>query len=256
MFEPKLSDTQLQAKAEEMLINSLLGPADGPNEEINGRNVHDRYRISALAPRNGGKPVGTIQASAMAPTAGDDGTTGQDVPVTQALFPSFFGMTFYVDPTAKAILVEVSWGQYLQVKKEDRSGKPRVWRRQPRGGAVKISLKNGPVKPKALDPNCPDVFVQGQALTRDKHFIVTLFMVNGHEQGSPEDESFVFQPEVTVKSLDGSAIFRKRLQRRLQRRRWSNPATEIRFSFPSYVNLLPARSHSPISPFIRHSPGW
>jgi hypothetical protein len=252
MFEPKLSDTQLQAKAEEMLINSLLGPADGPNEEINGRNVHDRYRISALAPRNGGKPVGTIQASAMAPTAGDDGTTGQDVPVTQALFPSFFGMTFYVDPPAKAILVEVTWGQYLQVKKADRSGKPRVWRRQPRGGAIKISLKNGPVKPKALDPSCPDVFVQGQALTRDKHFIVTLFLVNGQERGKPEDESFVFQPEVTVKSLDGSAIFRKRLQRRW----WSNPATEIRFSFPSYVNLLPARSHSPISPFIRHSPGW
>ena len=242
MLKPNLSDMQLRAKLEAMVVNDLLGPAGGPEEEIAERNVHDRYLVGVLAPRNGSTPVNVKQAAVDDDGDGeedapaipdelaeggddsvDDGKTDQDVPITQALFPSSFGMTFCVDLTAKAIRVEVSWGQYKRVTKEDLPGKPRVWKRQPRGGAVEIALKNAPVKPKAVDPNCPDVFVQGQVRKRDKHFIVTLFLVNGQEQGKPKDESYLFQPELVVKAPDGSAIFCKRLERR----RWTDPATKL-----------------------------
>src|SRR5271154_3861020 len=45
------SPMQLRATLEEMVIADLLGPAAGPDEEIDERNVRDRYLVGVLAPR-------------------------------------------------------------------------------------------------------------------------------------------------------------------------------------------------------------
>src|SRR5215204_1401422 len=53
LLKPTLTDMQLRAKLFEMVVNDLLGPAGGPEEEITERNVHDRYLVGVLAPRRG-----------------------------------------------------------------------------------------------------------------------------------------------------------------------------------------------------------
>ena len=99
----------------------------------------------------------------------------------------------------------------------------RVWKRNPRGGAVEIPLKGGTIRPVSLDPEVLDVFVQGVVRKRDRHFIITLFLLNGPEIGRPHDTYFLFQPEMKVAAPDGSAIFCKRAERS----KWTDPATKL-----------------------------
>jgi len=228
------SNTQLRAMLEQMVLSDLLGPAGGPNEEIEERNVRDRYLVGVLAPRGLGEaapaptqpdeedeetpviPDGLAEGGSDSP---DDGTTDQDVPVMQAHYPSSFGMTFCVDPAAHHLRVEATWGQYKREKKEDqvneRTGRPkRVWKRYPRMGDATIALKDGPVRPLSLDPATPGVYAMGRVRRRESHFVVTLFLVNGQEPSRPKDEAFVFQPELAVTASDGSAVFTKKLARR------------------------------------------
>lgn len=241
LLMPKLSDMQLRAKLEEMVVNDLLGPAGGPEEEITERNVHDRYLVGILAPHEQ-NVVPTPSAKAAGdddedePPAipdelaeggddsADDGKTDQDVPVAQAHYPSSIGMTFCVDLSAKSIKVEGTWGQYLRVEKKKEDGsKSRVWKRKPRVGTVEIPLKQGIISPKELNLEVDGVFVRGVIRKRDRHYVITLFLVNGQEQGSPKDQFLLFQPELRVTATDGSPIFCKRLERRHS----ADPATKL-----------------------------
>ncbi|MEI8196097.1 MAG: helicase, partial [Phycisphaerae bacterium] len=241
----KLSDMQLRAKLEEMVLNDLLGPAGGPEEEIAERNVHDRYLVGILAPHDqtevapakptrqqepdedeeGDTPSLTDELAEGGNDTTDDGKTDQDVPVTQAHYPSSIGMTFCVDLSAKAIKVEGTWGQYLRVKTEE--GEKPVWKRKPRGGSIEIPLKVTAkamtIQPTELDPEVDGVFVQGVIRKRDHHFVITLFFVNGQALGKPKDQFFVFQPVLKVTAPDGAAIFCKKLERRHS----SDPATKL-----------------------------
>jgi hypothetical protein len=233
-LETKPSDRELRAMLEQMVLNDLLGPAGGSDEEIDERNVRDRYLVGVLAPRGLGAaapaptqpdeedeetpaiPDGLAEGGSDSP---DDGTTDQDVPVTQALYPSSCGMTFCVDLTAEHLHVEATWGNYKREKKEDqvneRTGRPkRVWKRYPRSGGTTITLRDGPIRRLSLDPATPGVYVMGQIRKRQSHFIVTLFLVNGQEPSRPKDEAFIFQAELAVAASDGSGVFTKKLERR------------------------------------------
>jgi ribosomal protein L24E len=254
LLQPQLTDIQLRAKLEEMVINDLLGPAGGPEEEITERNVHDRYLVGVLAPRT--VTTAPVHTSAKASTTDtepeeeeetpaipdelaeggedsiDDGKTDQDVPVAQAHFPSSIGFTFSVGCKTKSLVVAASWGHYLKVRKEnqfnERTGAPLwVWKRHARGGQITISIpaKDGTIQPQPVDPEVPDVYIQGRVRQRDSHCIITLFLVNGQIEERPnKDRWFLFQPELSVKAADGSAVFEKKLDRQLSS---SDPSTKL-----------------------------
>lgn len=231
----KPSPMQIRAELEGMVVADLLGPVGGETEEIDERNVRDRYLVGILAPRKAGSFVPTTtdgpvevedddetplipdELSEGGADSLDDGSTDKDVAVTQAHLPSSFGMTFCVCREATAIKVEASWGQYKREKKEDQvdsKGNPkRVWKRHPRGSSIEILLKNGTLKRTIFDTDCPDVYVQGQVRHRDTHWIVTIFLVNGQEEGRPKDECHIFQPELKISAADGSPIFEQRVER-------------------------------------------
>lgn len=234
VLKTELSDMQLRAKLEEMVINDLLGPAGGPNEEVDESNVHDRYLVGVLGPVKRADGETTTTGSdeegddAEVPLIPDelseggsdtleDGKTDQDVAVVRSRFPSSFGMTFGVDGKAKALRIDASWGQYIRAESEeltDKNGKPkRIWKRHPRGGSAEIPLKDGPVSVTSLNPEVPNVVIQGQVRKRQGHFIVTLFLVNRQEDRKPRSQYHVFQPTLTVASPDGAAIFKKKLER-------------------------------------------
>jgi hypothetical protein len=153
-----------------------------------------------------------------------------DTTNNQSLVPSSMGLTFCVGPDVEALDVTAQWGSYARVPKEeheytkprknhDTAGveetKVRVWRRIPRGGRVRLGLKDGTIKPLAPDTHQQEVRIQGAVRTNAKgERLVTLFLVNGQfEPDTNRDSAWLFQPQLVVKGSDdaaGTAVFLRR----------------------------------------------
>jgi hypothetical protein len=126
------------------VMDDLLGPANGPHEQIIDMGVRDRYLVGKLAPReapDGGiegleGPLATepeeepqnleVHHGRHEPGAEFDSTTGRvdaeadsadeiDASSNQSLIPSSFGMTFCVDGEVDRIDVEARWGRYVRI---------------------------------------------------------------------------------------------------------------------------------------------
>ena len=223
--------------------NDLLGPANGPYEEIIGMSVRDRYLVGKLAPKTIGpgeeierpgktteeeeseeKPYeGHHQPGAEFPSAsGDDEideieTEESDASKNQSLVPSSMGFTFCVDSSVKSIELTASWGRYERTESErinEKTEKPfRCWKRIPSGGTHVFSLQKSTIKTVIIDKECPEVFVKGTvgAPLENGDRLVTLFLVN--DQIKPEqlqDRAWLFQPEMIVRDKDNRAIFQRR----------------------------------------------
>jgi hypothetical protein len=122
----------------DMVIRDLLGPAGGPEEELNKYedHVYGRYLVGMLAPKSSDIPGGELDE--LATTGGDEGEEGAPdtgVPPVGTYFPSSMGMSFVVAADTREIVVEVEWGHYQRIlsptqKKKDGGPAP-VWKRQP-----------------------------------------------------------------------------------------------------------------------------
>lgn len=199
------------------VIDDLLGPADGPHEEIVGMSVRDRYLVGKLA------PIDTAPDAAETDTFGESGRPDSeerdeevDTSTNQSLVPSSMGFTFCVDGDLENVQLFGNWGRYerTQSEREDKeTGKsPRCWKRIPSGGSAVVSLKKLTIDSTRLDPNCPSVVVQGSvsAPLENGYRLVTLFLVN--TQTIPEqnqDQAWIFQPELIVRDMEGRAVFRR-----------------------------------------------
>ncbi|MCZ4262300.1 DISARM system helicase DrmA [Limimaricola sp. G21655-S1] len=130
------------------VMDDLLGPANGPHEQIIDMGVRDRYLVGKLAPRqtatgtSGGVEglEGPLELEAEEDEEPDDlqvhtgrhetgaefeTTTGRvdaeaeaaeeiDAGSNQSLVPSSMGLTFCVDGDVEAIEVEALWGKYVR----------------------------------------------------------------------------------------------------------------------------------------------
>lgn len=153
----------------------------------------------------------------------EDGSTEVNVPPLETMFPSSFGMTFCVNGTAKALQITAGWGQYHRtdsgiLNKVDSQTK-KVWKReQIRSNSPTIPLIEGVINNWIVDPQYPEVYVKGQIRKQNNgDFIVSLFLINGQrETKEKRDETWLFQPELRVKSADSQHhdIFLKRHQPR------------------------------------------
>lgn len=196
--------------------DDLLGPADGPLEEIIGMSVRDRYLVGKLAPQDT-----VISEEDQLPGAGaegdQDGPQEVDASTNQSLVPSSIGFTFCVDATVQNFELTASWGRYERTESErikEETGKPyRCWKRIPSGGTTIIPMDKKQIEPFAVDSECPEVVIQGSisAPLDNGDRLVTLFFIN--TQTAPDqnqDQAWVFQPELLVCDPEGKAIFRRR----------------------------------------------
>lgn len=216
------SSAEEQAYVRELLqlavIDDLLGPADGPVEEIVGMSVRDRYLVGKLA------PMDTTPDAAETDTFGESGHTDSedrdeevDTSANQSLVPSSMGFTFCVDGDLESVQMVANWGRYERTQSEgedEETGKPRrCWKRIPSGGSAVVSLKKRTIDPIRIDAECPSVIVQGSvsAPLENGDRLVTLFLVN--TQTMPEqnqDQAWIFQPVLIVRDMEGRAVFRRR----------------------------------------------
>lgn len=218
------SPAELREMLTQMVVKDLLGPAGGPDEELDRREAHvyGRYLVGMLAPVGTEATVDEVSPEDISIAEGDEGEEGaadSSVPVRATYFPSSMGLSFTVDGSVPEIVVEAEWGQYLRVKsvtQVEKDGNPAsVWKRQPVcAPALVLPLKEGNIAPRALHPAHPEVLLQGRARKSAGGWVVTLFMVNHQEErkrrGEPKDEVWVFQPKLRVHGTDGQPIFVQR----------------------------------------------
>ncbi|AFZ67167.1 DISARM system helicase DrmA [Deinococcus peraridilitoris] len=243
----ELPTSRDQAYLRELLrlavVDDLLGPADGPHEEIVEMSVRDRYLVGKLAPvdttanpilsneddqdeepedlrpREGvAADPGQELGGASGRTSPEDDVAELDASRNASIVPSSFGMTFCLDAGTTHVEVEATWGRYERRESErhvnERTEKPlRAWKRRPSGGKFALHLAGDVVEPVAPDPACPSVVVRGRVRLhpngRDR--LVTLFLVN--TQRTPDanvDAAWLFQPELVVRDLGRVGSFRRR----------------------------------------------
>src|SRR6266851_177949 len=136
---PIITPYAIRDELTEMLVKDLLGPAGGPEEELDQREdrVTGRYLIGMLAPKStpveaeGQDPLATDDADDSEVGATDAGTTP-----ASTFFPNSIGLSFVVDTEAKAILIQTEWGRYRRVKSATQINKKTgaealVWKREP-----------------------------------------------------------------------------------------------------------------------------
>ena len=105
------SSMHIRDELEQMVLNDLLGPVGGPEEEIDEQSVRDRYLVGMLAPKR--QELSPEEFDEL-PEGGsgtvEEGSTEYTAPTTKTMFPSSFGMTFCVDPEATGLQITARWG--------------------------------------------------------------------------------------------------------------------------------------------------
>src|SRR5439155_13153164 len=109
------SPSALRDELERLVLQDLLGPAGGPEEELdeNGVSVRDRYLVGMLAPRDQQIVPEELDELAI-PEEGsiEDGLNDDTALQITSLFPSSIGMSFCIVDTATSLSVKASWGSY------------------------------------------------------------------------------------------------------------------------------------------------
>ena len=182
---------QVRAALESLVERDLLGPWDGPDEElVAGQSPAERYLLGRLVPR---PPERSDEAEPMAGDGGsgeseefvgpelmdrevltgtgDDEPAGDDVPEATTRFGSMaassLGLSFMVPEDVDVVAVEASWGRYERAASEHQetpTGRPAVvWRRRPAGGRVEVRLGGGDPEPVPPDPDQDQVVLTARA---------------------------------------------------------------------------------------------
>ncbi|MFB2835704.1 hypothetical protein [Floridanema evergladense] len=157
---PPQSYYQIRAELEQAVLDDLLGPAGGEYEEIDEMRVSDRYLVGLVAPtqrqitpeEREETPEQMDELAVSGSGTLEEGTTENNIPLADKMFPSALGMTFCVEGNAKAIKVTAGWGQYEKDKSESvqtPTGEAKtLWRRYPiKGVSPNINLQVGAIDP-------------------------------------------------------------------------------------------------------------
>jgi hypothetical protein len=227
---PSGSLTQRQhyarADLELMLRRELLGPADGETEELSSRERPTlRYLLGRLAPAFTVVPADEDEGAADAGGADDeDSDTGYASPIAMSMNPSSIGLSFVTEPSVEQLEITLRWGRYHleEVEREGSDGaggKERIYRRQQQEYTVTLNL-NGLHEPVELEAG-----VKAEFLVRpyaDGRSAASVFLVNRAEPsdpGRPDDDEWLFQPEISVRGADKGPTF---AARRLEDVAWTD----------------------------------
>jgi hypothetical protein len=224
----------------EALQDELLGPEGGSNEVLSQR-PSLRYLLGRLAPA--GTQVGQDEDEGLGDVAGDsdeDHDSGNDGPISMAMNPASIGLSFVVDETTTHVAVELKWGDYVEIEQalteveeesnegaEEQEESARVaqplsrkaYQRIAREvGPISLALSHSSVYNEEVELSSGDATgVRLWCITRlmpDGRKAVSVFMLNSRA-APPEDaqipeDSWIFQPQIQVKSLTGDPVFSAR----------------------------------------------
>lgn len=218
---------EVRAELEDRLERDLLGPWDGPEEELPPHDSPaERYLLGRLVPRDAPVDASTADAEG---TGDDPALVDREVAATTdtadtdveseatvragTMAASAIGVSFFVPEDVDAVLVAAEWGRYERVPSEvhkTEQGRPRtVWKRRPAGGSVTVPLDSQDSDGLVPDPRQEGVVVRYTVRHRDRRRVVELALVNGQRPvTSLPDTVRLYQAKLAVTATDGeSAIF-------------------------------------------------
>jgi hypothetical protein len=140
---PPVTPHAIRDELTAMIVNDLLGPAGGPEEELHQREdrVTNRYLVGMLAPK--ATPVEAEEQDALGTDEQDDaevGATDLSTPPAATFFPNSIGLSFVVESGTSEIRLQAEWGRYRKIPSTTQvnpknGNAAHVWKRHPFVGA-------------------------------------------------------------------------------------------------------------------------
>jgi hypothetical protein len=224
--EESATSFQVRAELEDRLERDLLGPWDGPTEELPpGTSPVERYMLGRLVPRDRptdpandeqpetGEPELVDREISTAATADDSEEEDAEPEATVrsgSMSASALGLAFMVPTDVDVISVTAGWGRYeskpSEVHETEQGRARRTWQRVPSGGTKEVRLDEEKSDFVIPDDNHEGVVVRYTVRHRGRRRIVELALVNGQRPvAGALDESRMYQAGLTVTALDGNA---------------------------------------------------
>jgi hypothetical protein len=230
-IEPRPATSfQVRAELEERLERDLLGPWDGPEEELPpGTSPAERYLLGRLVPRlppdepadvDAGEAVDAEQGDPalvdLEVSAADGDGAGEEAPESEttvrsgSMAASAIGLAFSVASEVQAVRVTARWGRYQRAPSQvhrTEQGRPRTtWHRVQCGGEVEVPLGAEGADFRVPDPEQEAVTVQFTVRHRGPRRVVELALVNGQRAAAKTpDVARLYQAGLTVTAPDGAA---------------------------------------------------
>jgi hypothetical protein len=229
---------QVRAELEELLARDLLGPRDGPTEELPaGVTPAERYLLGRLVPRRPDDEVRESRPASGADTATQDPGTPLDVlenaglgfehdgtaettaPAAvrgRSMAQSALGLSFSVPAEVERLVVEASWGRYergpSELQRTPSDLPATVWRRVPSGGRVTITLDPDQAGFQSAtpppDPSQELVTLRWRARRRDSRTVVEISLQNDKPPLSElPDRNRLYQVSLSVAAPTDAAVF-------------------------------------------------
>ena len=219
---------QVRAELEDRLERDLLGPWDGPEEELPpGTSPAERYLLGRLVPRerpaeqdetDDGEAVDAEETDASlvdrevtSATESEDDEAEADATVRSgSMAASAIGLAFIVPETVDVISVAAAWGRYVRAPSEQHEtpqGRPATtWHRVQAGGSVELPIDAEGTGYEVPDPEQEAVVVRYTVRHRGTRRVVELALVNGQRAPArTPDVARLYQVGLTVTALDGNA---------------------------------------------------
>ncbi|MDH6291896.1 DISARM system helicase DrmA [Rhodococcus opacus] len=220
------TSVDVRDELEDRLGRDLLGPWDGPGEELlPGVSPAERYLLGRLVPFED-LPTHATQSGDEPAAPGDPSITDMsevstgdlddvDAPPEATIrsgsrAASSMGMSFSVPRDVDTVVVSGTWGRYSKTASEiheTEQGRPRrVWRREPCGGPVEIDLTQVGDDVGVPDPQFENVVLRWTVRHRGQRRIVDVALVNTQQVPSTDiDAARMYQVSLSAVALDGNA---------------------------------------------------
>lgn len=217
------SSFAVRGELQNLVSRDLLGPWDGPTEELPRRysGPRERYLVGMLGPRHQ-TPTSLRDAAdqVMDTENGVEGATGgegsgeaPDIVTPQNLghmWASTMGLSFSVPAGTGAVNVRATWGQYDKPAVLEDEGKTRrAWTREPKEFEKEVRLDEKPDYRLGLtdrDPDSSGVYLNVTVRKNGDQRTVELNLVNNRIPVQPNgDTMWLFQAELSVTALDGAS---------------------------------------------------
>jgi Helicase conserved C-terminal domain len=230
---PEVTSFRVRAELEDLLERDLLGPWDGPEEELPPRtSPAERYMLGRLVPRERRAapeedaeetPADEVvdaeetdpglvdrEVSSADDSAEDEGAEADATVRSGSMAASAVGLAFSVPTTVDVISVAASWGRYERAPSavhETPTGRTATtWHRVPAGGPVEVRTDAEGTGEEVPDPGQEGVVVRYTVRHRGARRVVELTLVNGQRAvGVTPDVARLYQVGLTVTALDGNA---------------------------------------------------
>ncbi|PRW65232.1 DISARM system helicase DrmA [Actinopolyspora mortivallis] len=216
---PDTTGARVRDGLQELIVRDLLGPWDGETEQLpdGSRGPRERYLVGMLGPKQDARTARTelaldVGAETGGESQGENGGAPAEVLTSQALgrlWISSMGLSCTVSQDTDAVHVTAEWGRYAKEETETPEGaKRRLWTRHPVTVRREVRLDGASSYRVPLTADTaeePGVLLAVDVRDRDGKRVVELTLLNAQPEGSPQEESWMFQTSLRVTALDGAA---------------------------------------------------